>query len=92
MLTSKDLPNVRRYYTTCTCMLPSLYDEYLRVIHEALKNDNICYFDETLFSEIPTDFVALVIKNYGTKGGLSEYITRKMRQKAPKESDLVSLN
>ena len=45
-------------------MLPTLYDEYLRVIQEVLLNDNICYFDETLFSEIPTDTVALVIKNY----------------------------
>lgn len=73
-------------------MLPTLYDEYLRVIQEVLRNDNICYFDETLFSEIPTDTVALVIKNYGRKGGLSEFISRNMIKRLPKDSDIISLN
>jgi hypothetical protein len=36
--------------------------------------------------------VDLVIKNYASKGGFSEHITRKMRKAKPKESDLVSLN
>ena len=92
MVTTELLPKVRRYYTTCTCMLPSLYDEYLRVISEAVKNRNICHFDETLFSEESSDTVALVIKNYASKGGFSEHITRKMKKAAPKETDLVGLN
>jgi hypothetical protein len=36
--------------------------------------------------------VALVIKNYASKGGFSEHITRKMKKVSPKETDLVSLN
>lgn len=92
MVTTESLPKVRRYYTTCTCMLPSLYDEYLRVISEAVKNRNICHFDETLFSDESSDTVALVIKNYASKGGFSEHITRKMKKATPKETDLVNLN
>lgn len=36
--------------------------------------------------------MALVIKNYASKGGFSEHITRKMKKVSPKETDLVSLN
>lgn len=54
-------------------MMPLVYEEYLRVIYEAIHNDNVCYFDETLFSDTEdVDFVALTIKNYYSKGGISD--------------------
>lgn len=57
-------------------MQPAIYAEYLRVIHEAHANDNLCHFDETMFSQADTDRVALVIKNYNKVGGMSEYVHR----------------
>ena len=36
--------------------------------------------------------MALVIKNYEVKGGLSAFITRKMKHRVRKESDIVGLN
>lgn len=59
-------------------MVPSIYDEYIRVINEAVTNDNICHFDETLFSEAPVDTVTLTIKNYKALGGMSDFLFRNM--------------
>ena len=56
-------------------MIPSMYQEYLRVIYEALANENFCPFDSTLFqSEEDSDTVALTIKNYNKIGGLSYHV------------------
>ncbi|TNV80991.1 hypothetical protein FGO68_gene3814 [Halteria grandinella] len=65
-----------RYYTTCNCMQPSVYQEYLRIINKALfsKDNRVIYLDNTLFDESNVDSVHLVIKNYNKKGGLSEFI------------------
>ena len=57
-------------------MHPIIYEEYIRVINEALIHDNLCHFDETMFSKADTDRVALVIKNYMKVGGMSEYVHR----------------
>jgi len=62
-------------------MIPSLYEEYLRVLYEAIRNDNVCHFDETLFSEASSDIVALTIKNYLAKGGMSKFIYKKLGNK-----------
>jgi len=58
-------------------MVPKIYEEYLRVIYEALRNDNICHFDETLFCEGPSDEVALTIKNYDVDRGMSQFLHTK---------------
>ena len=71
LLISDKLPNVRRYYTICNCLVPTVYMEYLRVIYELTRKDNVCRFDDTLFVEEDTDTVALTIKDYKLKGGLS---------------------
>jgi hypothetical protein len=72
LLTTPLYPGLRRYYTTCNCMQPGIYEEYIRVIHEVYINNNLCHFDETMFSQADTDRVALVIKNYMKVGGMSE--------------------
>ncbi|MFN5885990.1 MAG: hypothetical protein ACK445_11685, partial [Bacteroidota bacterium] len=39
------------------------------------------HFDETLFSEASSDIVALTIKNYLAKGGMSKFIYKKLGKK-----------
>lgn len=41
-------------------------------------NDNICHFDESLFSEDDVDTVSLTIKNYKKKGGISDFLFRSL--------------
>ena len=45
--------------------------EYLRVIYELTRKDNVCRFDDTLFVEEDTDTVALTIKDYKFKAKLA---------------------
>lgn len=74
LVTSTHLPNVRRYYTICNCIMPGIYEEYLRIIYEAVKMNNMCSLDNTLFTEEDVDFVALTVKNYRRIGGISDLL------------------
>ena len=72
---SSDLKGKPRYYTICNCLIPSIYQEYLRVIYEAVKNDSVAHFDSSLFEDKDSNEVALTIKNYRRIGGLSEFMS-----------------
>lgn len=80
-IVNDDLKEVVRYYTICNCLIPHIYQEYLRVIYEIVDNDTVCHFDNTLFLENDTNEVALTIKNYKKQGGLSHFMFNEKNEK-----------
>lgn len=71
LLKSSHFPQLRRYYTICNCLIPVVYIEYMRVVIELTHRNNVCQFDESLYDELDSHTVALTVKNYNKRRGMS---------------------
>ncbi|CDW73578.1 cytochrome b5-like heme steroid binding domain containing protein [Stylonychia lemnae] len=70
---SNELPKIKRYYTICNSLSPQIYDELLRLIYEAIKNNNICQPDYEVFNKDSNE-LSMVVKKYKGKMKMSNLI------------------
>jgi hypothetical protein len=71
-LVSNDInPNVKRHYTITSCMKKDAYEEYLRVIKDALETGETTPVHKSLLDDRDGSLAVITLKNYGQKKGVS---------------------
>ena len=73
LVCSANLPNVQRHYTICNTLVPSFYEEILRVADAAVSGKK-ADFDEGLLAAQPSNQLWLTLKNYRFPNGVSTHI------------------
>jgi len=64
-------PNVKRHYTVTNCLNNGAYQEYLKVIKEFQVKGVVNSMVDYYFGETDSTDIAITVKNYRRKNGLS---------------------